>query len=254
MEPIKFRTIFISDIHLGTRGCQAEKLHEFLKRTESDTLYLVGDIIDFWALKRGSKWTKEHNIILQKILKKSRHGTRVIFIPGNHDEALREYCGSKFGDIEIHHDYTHITADGKTIFCLHGDYFDMVTRYHKWLANLGDVGYNLLIRLNNSLNWLRKIIGKDHWSLSAYIKNKVKQAVSYVSDFEESVAKHAKKLNVDMVLCGHIHFATMTEYHGVKYLNTGDWVESLTAIVEHRDGKLELIKWNEYEKRIARNN
>jgi UDP-2,3-diacylglucosamine pyrophosphatase LpxH len=254
MQTKHYRTIWISDVHLGTKGCQADKLHYFLKCTESDTLYLVGDIIDFWAMKRGSKWTKAHNSIVQKILKKSRHGTKVIFIPGNHDEALREYCGLQFGGIELHQEFTHTTADGKTILCIHGDYFDMVTKYHKWIAVLGDVGYSFLISVNGYLNWIRDITGMGHWSLSGYIKKKVKQAVNFVSSFEDNVVKHAKHLNVDMVLCGHIHSATITEHHGIMYLNTGDWVESLTAIVEHDDGKLELIKWNEYEQKITGSN
>lgn len=247
MEPTRYRTIWISDIHLGTKGCQSDKLHNFLKSTESDTLFLVGDIIDFWAMKRGSKWTADHNLIVQKVLKKARHNTRVVYIPGNHDEALREYCGMSFGGIELHHEFIHTTADGKKILCVHGDDFDIITRYHKWVAILGDIGYTVLLVANHKFNWLRRHFGKGYWSLSAYIKKKVKGAVNFVSNFEENVVREAKHVNVDMVLCGHIHHANICKMNDITYLNTGDWVESLTAIVEHHDGKLELIHWSEHE-------
>lgn len=238
-----YRTIWLSDIHLGTKGCQADKLHDFLKHNDSETLYLVGDIIDFWAMKRGSKWTKEHNVVVQKVLKKARHDTRVIYIPGNHDEALREYCGMEFGNIELHRTFTHTTADGKKILCVHGDDYDIITKYHKWIAVLGDVGYTFLLWFNRHFNWVRKISGRRYWSLSAYVKNKVKGAVSYISNFEKNVVREARHYDVDAVLCGHIHCATIEDFGGITYINCGDWVESLTAIVEHMDGRIELIKW-----------
>lgn len=244
IDKMSYRTIWISDIHLGTKDCQAEALLEFLKKTESEYLILVGDIIDFWALKRKSYWPTSHNTVVQKVLKKARHGTKVIFIPGNHDESLREYEGFVFGDIEIHNSYLHTLSDGRQIYCIHGDEFDIVTRYHKWLAVLGDVGYTFLLWLNRITSRIRSKLKMNSWSLSAFIKHKVKQAVSFISNFEDNVVNEALKLNVDGVLCGHIHHATIEQHDKILYLNTGDWVESCTAIVEHADGKLELIRWN----------
>jgi len=237
-----YRTIWLSDIHLGSRGCNVDQLLDFLKHNESDYLILVGDIIDFWALKRHVFWPATLNIVIQKVLKKSRRGTKVIFIPGNHDEVLREYTGLSFGDIELHENYIHALADGRTIYCVHGDIFDVVTRYHKWLAVIGDVGYESLLWLNRIQNKIRSWFGFGHWSLSAFVKYRVKEAVNFISDYEDNVIKEAKHLNVDGVLCGHIHHAEIREGE-ITYLNTGDWVESCTAIVEHHDGKLELIRW-----------
>jgi UDP-2,3-diacylglucosamine pyrophosphatase LpxH len=243
-----YRTIWLSDIHLGTRDCQADALLNFLKDTESDNLILVGDIIDFWAIKRTPYWPTSHNTIIQKVLKKVRHGTKVIFIAGNHDESLREHVGLSFGGVEIHENYTHTLTDGRTIFCVHGDIYDVITRYHRWLAILGDVGYTGLLWLNRIQNKIRASIGFGHWSLSAYVKSRVKDAVSFISDYEANVVKEAKQLGVTGVLCGHIHHAEMRTIDGVLYLNTGDWVESCTAIVEHLDGSLELIKWMEHNR------
>ncbi len=244
MTPTKhYRTIWLSDIHLGSRGCNTEQLLDFLKHNESDNLILVGDIIDFWALKRHIFWSPSMNTIIQKVLKKARRGTEVIYICGNHDENLRDYVGLSFGEVTIHDDYIHTLANGKKIYCVHGDIFDVVTRYHKWLAVIGDIGYESLLWLNRIQNKLRAVLGFGHWSLSAFIKYRVKEAVSFISDYEENVIKEAKHLNVDGVLCGHIHHAEIREDGEIVYLNTGDWVESCTAIVEHHDGKLELIRW-----------
>lgn len=239
----KYRTIWLSDIHLGSMGCQAESLLTFLRDNESDTLILVGDIIDFWALKRKPYWPEAHNTVVQKVLKKARHNTHVIFIPGNHDEYLREYLEYAFGNIELHHEYIHTLADGKSILCVHGDDFDVITRYHRWVAKLGDVGYDLLMLFNRHFNTLRAKMGLGYWSLSAYVKHKVKSAVNFIGDYEASVVKAAKEWKVDGVLCGHIHHAEIKTIDDMLYLNTGDWVESCTAIVEHYDGTLELIKW-----------
>ncbi len=240
-----YRTIWLSDIHLGSRGCNADQLLDFLKNTESDYLILVGDIIDFWALKRHVFWPTSMNTIIQKVLRKARHGTKIIFIPGNHDEILREYIGLSFGDIELHDNYTHTLADGRKVFCIHGDIYDVITRYHKWIAVLGDIGYETLLWINRIQNKVRTIIGLGHWSLSAFIKYRVKEAVSFIGDYEDTVAKEAKHLNVDAILCGHIHHAEIKYINGIQYINTGDWVESCTAIVEHQTGELELIKWLE---------
>lgn len=243
-----YRTIWLSDIHLGSKGCQAESLLDFLKHTESEYLILVGDIIDFWSLRRFPYWPVAHNTVVQKVLKKARSGTKVIFIPGNHDEALRDYLDYTFGDIVMKEQYVHELADGKKVLCVHGDIFDVVTRYHKWLAIVGDVGYSFLLWLNRHFNDLRKRFGMGFWSLSSYIKYRVKQAVNFIGDFEESVVEYARENNTEMILCGHIHHAEIKKYGDITYLNTGDWVESCTAIVEHQNGTLELIRWNNGKK------
>lgn len=240
---MKYRTIWLSDIHLGTRGCQADKLLSFLKDNDSEYLILVGDIIDFWAMKRGIYWPEEHNTIIQKILKKSRHGTKVIFIPGNHDEVLRQYVNINLGNIFIEEEYIHKLEDGREIYCLHGDRFDVITKYHKWIAILGDIGYEFLLWTNRIYNNYRRWAGKDYWSLSAYIKGRVKEAVSFISEYEESIIHEAKKLEVYGVLCGHIHHAEIKEKDGIIYMNTGDTVESCTSIVEDLDGNLILLSF-----------
>jgi UDP-2,3-diacylglucosamine pyrophosphatase LpxH len=237
----KYRTIWLSDIHLGSKGCQADKLLTFLKHTESEYLFLVGDIIDFWSLKRTPYWPSTHNTVVQKILKKSRHDTKVIFIPGNHDEPLRDYIGLSFGNITLYEDYTHTLANGKTVFCLHGDIYDVITRYHKWLAVLGDVGYTFLLWLNHKQNIIRSLLGMDYWSLSAFIKHRIKEAVSFISDYENNVVKEASHLGVDAVLCGHIHHPEIRMIDNVLYINTGDYVESCSAIAETHDGELVLL-------------
>ncbi len=243
--PERVRAIFLSDIHLGTRACQADRLLEFLKAYESDYLFLVGDILDFWSMQqRGVHWPAAQNTVLQKILKRARHHAQVIFIPGNHDEAAREHVGTSFGNIRVLRDYVHIGADGRRYLLLHGDEFDQVTRYHRWIAILGDSAYTALVRLNACLSWVRRTLGiPGYWSLAGYAKRKVKKAVSFVFDFEQSVARHARERGVDGVICGHIHAATIRELDGITYLNCGDWVDSCTAIVERADGRMELVQW-----------
>ena len=245
MHTEKYRTIWLSDIHLGSKGCQAEQLLQFLKTHDSEYLILVGDIIDFWALKRQSFWPESHNTVVQKILKKARHGTKVIFIPGNHDEVLREYTGLTFGGIEVCDSYMHELTDGRKIFCIHGDQYDVITRYHKWIAVLGDIGYTSLLWVNRIHNKFRNMVGLDYWSLSSYIKYKVKEAVNFIGDYENTIAKHAKEMNVYGILCGHIHHAEIKMIDNVLYMNTGDWVESCTALVEDNDGYISLINWKE---------
>ncbi len=239
-----YRTVFISDIHLGTAGCQAHALLDFLRLTHCDTLYLVGDIVDGWQLRRRWFWPQAHNDVVQKVLRAARKGTRVIFIPGNHDEFARRYEGHEFGGIAVMNECVHITANGKKLWVTHGDLFDGVIQCAKWLAYLGDQAYELTLRLNRTFNNLRGRLGLPYWSLSQYLKHKVKRAVSYVSDFETAVAHEAKRRGLDGVVCGHIHLAEMREIEGVLYCNDGDWVESLTALVEHADGRLELIDWS----------
>ncbi len=240
-EPLKVRTVWISDIHLGTPGCQAVALLEFLKDVECDTLYLVGDIIDGWQLRRTWYWPQAHNDVVQKILRKARKGTRVVFVPGNHDEFARRYRDHNFGGVDVVEDCIHITADGKRLWITHGDLFDGVIQCARWLALVGDAAYEFMLRVNRHLNQWRARLGLPYWSLSKYLKLKVKRAVSYVSDFEGAVAREARKRGVDGVVCGHIHHAEMRMIDGVLYCNDGDWVESLTALVEHPDGRLEII-------------
>jgi len=241
---VKVRSIFLSDIHLGTRGCQADRLIDFLREFESDHLFLIGDIIDFWAMGRSVQWSAMQNTVVQKILRRARHGEKVIFIPGNHDEALREYDGTSFGDILIAFEWLHTTADGKKLLLIHGDQFDQVTRHHRWIAILGDVGYDLLVRINAWLSWMRRTLRiSGYWSLAGYAKRKVKSAVTFIFDFENSVIHSVCDRGLDGVVCGHIHSATIKEVSGLLYVNCGDWVDSCTAIVEHFDGRLELIEW-----------
>jgi UDP-2,3-diacylglucosamine pyrophosphatase LpxH len=244
-SPLRARALFISDIHLGTRTAQAAPLLAFLRTCEADTIYLVGDIIDFWRVRRGPYWPQSHNDVLQKLMRRVRKGTRLVYIPGNHDEALRDYCGTAFGGIEIVRDAIHSTATGRTYLVTHGDDFDIVVRTARWLALLGDRGYELALWLNTPLNWVRRHCGFGYWSLSAYLKYRVKKAVAFIGAFEEAVANEARRRGVEGVICGHIHHAADHTLHGVHYLNCGDWVESCTALVETMDGELRILKWSQ---------
>ena len=243
-ESIHYRTVWISDIHLGTPGCQAQALLDFLKRVECDTLYLVGDIVDGWQLRRNWYWPQAHNDVVQKILRKARKGTRVVFVPGNHDEFLRRYVGHTFGGVEVVDEAVHVTADGRRLWVTHGDLFDGVVQCARWLAYLGDSAYTLALKLNQWFNSVRARFGLPYWSLSRYLKLKVKRAVSYVNDFEAAVAREAHKRGLHGVVCGHIHHAEIRDIDGVLYCNDGDWVESLTALVEHADGRLAITDWS----------
>ncbi|MBV8653426.1 MAG: UDP-2,3-diacylglucosamine diphosphatase [Alphaproteobacteria bacterium] len=241
----RYRTIWLSDIHLGTRGCKAEFLLDFLRCNESETLYLVGDIIDGWRLRRSWYWAQSHNDVIQKVLRKARKGTRVVYIPGNHDEWLRDYTGHTFGGIALEDEVIHVTANGKRLLILHGDAFDGVVKYARWLALLGDWAYTFTLWVNNHFNHVRRKLGYPYWSLSAYLKGKVKNAVEYVGNFAQAVAEEAGRRGVDGVVCGHIHKAEIRKFGDVLYCNDGDWVESCTALVEHMDGRLEVINWVE---------
>jgi UDP-2,3-diacylglucosamine pyrophosphatase LpxH len=238
---LRVRTVWISDLHLGTPGCQAAALLDFLRGVECETLFLVGDIIDGWQLRRQWYWPQAHNDVVQKLLRKARKGTRVIFIPGNHDEFARKYLQLNFGGIEVEEEWVHELADGRRLWVTHGDLFDGVIQCAKWLAYAGDWAYEFTLRVNSRLNAWRARLGLPYWSLSRYLKLKVKRAVSYVSQFEEAVARQARQRGVDGVVCGHIHHAEMRLIDGILYCNDGDWVESLTALVEHADGRLEII-------------
>lgn len=237
------RAVFISDLHLGTPGCQAEALLEFLRAYPSDYLYLVGDIVDGWQLRRRWFWPQAHNDVVQKLLRRARKGCHVVFIPGNHDEFARGFVGHHFGGIEVREDAVHLGARGMQLWVTHGDHFDGVIQCARWLAYLGDYAYEFTLRLNRHLNHLRRRLGLPYWSLSAFLKQRVKRAINYMTDFEQAVAHEARRRGHQGVVCGHIHHAEMRDIDGVLYCNDGDWVESLTALVEHHDGRLELIAW-----------
>lgn len=239
----QYRSIWISDVHLGTRNCQAEFLLDFLKENESKYLYLVGDIIDGWQLTKSWYWEQSHNDVIQKILRKARKGTKVIFIPGNHDEFLRNFAFHKFGNISLQSQAVHKTADGRTFVVMHGDEFDSVMQHARWLAKLGDQAYEYALSFNRWFNQFRKFLGYDYWSLSNYLKHKVKNAVSFISTYEQTLAKEAKRQKADGIICGHIHKAEMKTIDGILYCNDGDWVESCTALVEDFNGHLEIIRW-----------
>jgi UDP-2,3-diacylglucosamine pyrophosphatase LpxH len=239
----RIRALFLSDVHLGSRACQAERLLSFLKRYDCRTIFLLGDIVDFWALKRVVYWPESHNTVVQKLLRLARHGVEIFYIPGNHDEALKSYFESAFGNVKLKKDYVHIAADGKRYALLHGDQYDQVTTCARWLSVLGDASYNLLVDLNRSLSWARrKLKLGGHWSLADYAKRNIQGAASFISGFEVAVARHGKSLAVDGVICGHIHTPIIKQLDGVLYLNCGDWVDSCSAIVEHLDGTMELVR------------
>jgi UDP-2,3-diacylglucosamine pyrophosphatase LpxH len=237
------RALFVSDVHLGTRTARADQLLELLRCCEADVIYLVGDIIDFWRVRRGPHWPQAHNDVLQKLMRKVRKGTRLVLVPGNHDDCLRDYAGMHFGGVEIHRDCLHVTAQGRRYVVMHGDEFDVVVRTAKWLALLGDRGYELALWLNHPLNWGRRHLGLGYWSLSAYLKYRVKKAVAFIGAFEEAVAAEARRREADGIICGHIHHAADRVFEGIHYLNCGDWVESCTAVVESHAGELQVIRW-----------
>ncbi len=239
----RVRTAFMSDVHLGTRGCQAELLLDFIKHVECDTLYLVGDIVDGWRLKSGWYWPQAHNDVVQKILRLARKGVRVVYVPGNHDEFARSYCGALFGGVEVAYDAIHETADGRRLLIVHGDEFDGVMRYAKSLALLGDAAYAAALKLNTWFNLARRRMGFGYWSLSAYLKSMVKGAGDFIDRFERALAEEARRRGCDGVVCGHIHKAAIRDVDGVIYVNDGDWVESCTGVVEHFDGRLEILDW-----------
>ena len=242
----KHRTLFLSDIHLGTPGCKAELLLDFLRNNDAETIYLVGDIIDGWRLKRSWYWSAAHNAVVQEILRKARKGANVIYVPGNHDEALRDYANLNFGGVDVLNEAIHETADGRRFLVIHGDQFDGVVKYAKWLAHLGDRAYELALLLNNWLHEIRRMMGLEYWSLSSWLKHKVKNAVEFISSYEVALAREARERGVDGVICGHIHHAEMREIDGVLYCNDGDWVESCTALAEDRTGRLTIINWRRF--------
>ena len=248
---LRFRTIWISDLHLGSTSCQAGLLLDFLRNTESESLYLVGDIVDGWQLRRRWYWPQAHNDVVQKILRKARKGTSVVYIPGNHDAFGRHFAALSFGGIELRDEAVHTTADGRRLLVVHGDLFDGVIQCAKWLAFVGDRLYLLTLQLNRWFNAVRARLGFPYWSLSQFLKHKVKNAVSYITDFEIALAQEARRRGVDGVVCGHIHKAEIRSIGGVLYCNDGDWVESLTALVETEEGELSILHWKEIAARSA---
>lgn len=240
----RYRAIFLSDIHLGTAGCKAAHLLDFLRHNESEHLFLVGDIIDGWALRARFYWPQAHNDVIQKILRKARKGTQVTYVPGNHDEVVRQFSGLTFGDVRICEDSQYRLVDGRTLWVVHGDVADGVIRHVKWLAHVGDALYDLLLWLNRHFNHLRARLGFGYWSLSQYLKYKVKNAVSFISDFENVLVREARRRGFDGVVCGHIHHAQIRTVDGALYVNDGDWVESLTALVETHAGELRIVVWD----------
>ncbi len=246
-----YRTVWISDVHLGTRGCNAALLLDFLRSTDCEVLYLVGDIVDGWRLRKGWYWPDAHNEVVRRVLKMAHRGTRVVLIAGNHDEMLRPYAGMNFGGVQVALDAIHLTADGRRLLVTHGDEFDSVVLYARWLAFLGDKAYALLLRANVLFNAVRRRFKLPYWSLSAYLKKRVKNAVQFICAFEEAVAHAARDRQVDGVVCGHIHSAEIRQIGDITYYNDGDWVESCTALIEERDGTIRLIDWAEEARRAA---
>ena len=241
------RALFLSDVHLGMRGAQAERLLAFLDRIDAGTIYLVGDIVDGWKLRRRWYWPQSHNDVVQALLDRAKldraeGGARMIYLPGNHDEMLRGFYGTHFGGIEVVERIVHEAADGKRYLVIHGDQFDVVVRHARWLAFLGDVGYNLALSLNVRVNAVRRRLGFSYWSLSAWLKSRVKEAVNVIGDFERALCDAADKAGADGVICGHIHTPAIHDRYGVDYINTGDWVESCTAVVENFDGTFEILR------------
>jgi len=246
-DAVKVRTLFISDIHLGSKASKADFLLDFLRVHEAETIFLVGDIVDGWRLKRSWYWPQNCNDVVQKLLRKGRKGARIVYVPGNHDDFMREFPGIHFGGIEVVRNMIHEAADGKRYLVLHGDEFDVVVRNARFIAHLGDWAYDTAIALNVWIARARRLLGLPYWSFSAWAKLQVKRAVNFIGEFQRVVAEEARRSNVDGVICGHIHHAVIEDIDGITYINTGDWVESCTAVVEHFDGRMELIRWQSSE-------
>lgn len=247
-RPIKLRSVFISDVHLGSRSCRIEYLHDFLKQVDTEYLYLVGDIVDLWSMKRSFFWPQAHNNVVRLILSKAKQGTNVIYIPGNHDEVFRDFVGHDFGNLQVRRNAIHTTADGRNILVLHGDEFDSDIKCAAWLGFVGHHAYEAILSLNRRVNWLRGQLGFPYWSLAAYLKSKAKTAVKYIERFEHSAVDAAKRRGLDGVLCGHIHRPKIADVEGLKYMNCGDWQESCTTLVEDIRGEITLMHWSDRQR------
>lgn len=241
----RVRSLFISDIHLGSRGCQAERLIDFLRHYDAETLFLVGDIVDGWCLRSNWYWPEAHNAVVRELIGLARRSRRLVYIPGNHDEFLRDYAGASFGGIEIVERAIHRGLDGRDYLVVHGDDFDVVVRHARWLALVGDVGYRAALASNVWLNWIRRRFGLGYWSFSSWAKLRVKKAVNHIGRFEEVLSSEARRRDAQGVICGHIHHAAMHDEFGVRYINTGDWVESCTGVIERYDGQFEIVRWTD---------
>jgi len=250
IRPQQYRSVWISDVHLGYRGCKAEFLLDFLQSIDTEYLFLVGDIIDLWSMRKSLFWPQSHNNVVRTILGKAKQGTKVIYIPGNHDEDLREMHGMIFGNLEIHTEYVHQTTDGRKVLMLHGDQFDAVIKCSRLMNLLGNLGYDLLLYFHRLLDRVRHRLGFSYWSLTSYLKGKVKNAMAHVTSFETAVAQEAAKRGMDVVICGHIHHAEIRQIKGVLYCNDGDWVENCTALVERQNGMIELIHWSDRQRMV----
>ena len=239
-----YKTVFISDVHLGTKMSRAEKLLDFFKTFECEKMYLVGDIVDGWAMNRSKYWPQSHNDVVQKLLRRARKGTEIVYVPGNHDEFMRDFCDFEFGHIILSKESVHVGVDGKLYLVTHGDQFDVVIGHAKWLSKIGSWAYDVSIVINIYLNKIRKLFGMPYWSLSSYLKQTVKESVNFIGDYETTLSNYVKGKKLDGIICGHIHHANISNISGIKYMNCGDWVESCTALVEHYNGTFEIIKWN----------
>ena len=251
IRPLKYRAIWISDVHLGSKYCRAEFLLDFLKATECEYLYLVGDIIDLWSMRKSVHWPQSHNNVIRTILGKAKHGTRIIYIPGNHDNLVRDFAGSHFGEVEIRNHAIHTTTDGKRLLILHGDEFDNAVRCHGLMNLIGNWGYDTLMWINRLHNAIRRMVNLPYWSLASYLKHRVRNAREYIERFETLVAGEIRRRDVDGLVCGHLHRPELTYIDDVLYCNDGDWVETCTALVEHHDGSLQLLHWAD-EKRALK--
>jgi UDP-2,3-diacylglucosamine pyrophosphatase LpxH len=246
MTNCTYRSIFVSDIHFGTRDCKADQLNNFLKHNTCETLYLVGDIIDAWKITQNKwRWKQSHSNAIRRILGHAKRGTRVVYVVGNHDEFLRPLIqyGFSFGRVEIVNQCEHIGRDGKHYLVTHGDLFDGITKLAPWLAFLGDKAYDFVLNLNSKFNAVRHRLGFGYWSLSRFLKHKVKSSANFIFQFEDNLAAYCRKRGFDGVICGHIHHAEIRDIDGITYMNDGDWVESMTALVEHHSGKWEIVTW-----------
>jgi len=241
-----YRSVFLSDIHLGTKMSQADQLLEFMKTFECEKIYLVGDIVDCWAMSKKTIWSQYHNDVIQKLLRRARKGTEIVYIPGNHDEVMRDYCDNEFGHIIMVREAIHVGVDSRLYLVTHGDQFDVVIKNAKWVAHLGSWAYDVSIDIGRWVSRVRSFFNMAQWSLSSYLKHTVKESVNFIGDYEETLTGYVKSKKLDGIICGHIHYANIRDIDGITYMNCGDWVESCTALVEHYDGRFEIIKWREY--------
>jgi UDP-2,3-diacylglucosamine pyrophosphatase LpxH len=237
------RTVWLSDVHLGSRACRVHVLLDFLRRTPCEQLYLVGDIVDLESLRHSFYWPASHMEVLQTIVRMSREGTRVVYIPGNHDDELRAFAGATYGNIEVAREAIHTTRGGRRLLVTHGDQFDAVVRSRSLGVLLGGFACRRLLELNRFVHWLHDLFGRPYWSLAQHVKSRFGPGMRYIERYQRATLEAAREAGVDGVVCGHIHNADLTEVDGLVYCNDGDWVESCTALVEDQAGELSLVRW-----------